>query len=54
MTYDTKAVIPIEINLLSSRVACFAKGRNDESMIGNLDALEERRDMVALRLANYQ
>ena len=48
MTYGTKAVISIEISLLSSRVVCFAKGRNDESMIGNLDALEERRDMVAL------
>ena len=39
MTYSTKAVIPIEISLLSSRVVCFAEGRNDESMISNLDAL---------------
>ena len=41
MTYGTEAVILIEISLLSSRVACFAQGRNNESMIGNLDALEE-------------
>ena len=39
MTYSTKAVIPIEISLLSSRVVWFAEGRNDESMISSLDAL---------------
>lgn len=41
MTYGTEAVILIEISLLSSRVACFAQGHNNESIIGNLDALEE-------------
>lgn len=54
MAYGTEAVIPIEINLLSSRVTCFTQGHNDECMVSSLDALEERRDMVSMRLANYQ
>ena len=54
MTYSVEVVIPIGISLLSLRVSCFVEGRNDENMISNLDALEERREMVALRLANYQ
>lgn len=54
MTYGTEAVIPIEINLLSSRVVCFAEGRNDESMISNLDALVDWKDMVTLQLVKYQ
>ena len=54
MTYDTEAVIPIEISLLSLRMSCFTQGHNDECMVSNLDALEERRDMVTLQLVNYQ
>ena len=30
------------------------QSHNDECMIGNLDALEERTDMVTVRLADYQ
>ena len=54
ITYDTKVVIHVEISLLSSRVAKFTQSHNDECMLGNLDALEERRDMVSIQLADYQ
>ena len=54
MTYDTEAVIPNEISLLSLRMSCFTQGHNDECMVSNLDALEERRDMVTLQLVDYQ
>lgn len=54
MTYGTEAVIPVEVSLSSSRVAGFTHGHNDECMVGNLDALEERRDMVSMQLADYQ
>ena len=33
MTYNTKAVIPIEISLSSLRVADFTQSHNDECMI---------------------
>lgn len=36
------------------RVVGFTQGRNDERMVRNLDALEERRDMVSVWLADYQ
>lgn len=35
-------------------VSCFTQGHNDECMFGNLDALEKQRDMVSMRLTNYQ
>lgn len=54
MTYGTEAVIPIEISLLSPKMAYFEQGHNDEGLIGSLDVLEERRDMVSIRLSNYQ
>lgn len=46
-------VIPIKVGLSSMRVADFTQSNNDKRMIGNLDALEERREMVSIRLADY-
>lgn len=54
MTYGTKAIIPIEINLSSMRVTDFMRSNNDEYLIRNLDALEERREMVSVWMADYQ
>lgn len=54
MTYEAEVVILVEFSLLSSKVTSFSQGWNNECMIGNLDALEEHRDMVAVQLANYQ
>lgn len=46
MIYGTKAIMPVEVSLSSSRVAGFTQSYNDECMVRNLDALEEQRDMV--------
>lgn len=54
MTYGAEAVIPIEVILSSSKVAGFTQGHKDECTVGNLDALEEQRDMVVMWLADYQ
>lgn len=53
LTCGIEAVIPIEISLLSPRVACFEQGSNKEGLISSLDMLEERREMVSVRLADY-
>ena len=42
MTYEAKAVIPIEISLSSIRVAYFSRSDNDTQMVRNLDFLGER------------
>ena len=54
MTYGAEAVISVEVSLSSSKVAGFTQGHNNECMVGNLDALGEWRDMVVVRLADYQ
>ena len=41
MTYGTKAVIPVEINMSSMRVSDFSPANNDELMKEQLDLLEE-------------
>ena len=41
MTYETKAVIPVEINMSSMRVSDFSPANNDELMKEQLDLLEE-------------
>ena len=35
-------------------MTCFEQGSNNEGLIGSLDMLEERREMVFVWLANYQ
>ena len=35
------------------RIVEFSQSNNDVQMVGNLDSLEERRDMVSVRLADY-
>ena len=52
--YGAEAVIPIEINLYSARVAKFAPAQNDELMVKRLDLLEEYRESAAIQLVEYQ
>lgn len=42
MTYGEEAIIPIEVNLSSMRVADFTRSSNDECMAEGLDALEAK------------
>nr|XP_023899446.1 uncharacterized protein LOC112011304 [Quercus suber] len=53
LTYGAEAVIPAEVNLCSARVAGFNHAQNDEMMVGYLDKVEEYRETVTIRLAEY-
>ena len=52
--YRAKAMIPIEISFLSMRVDNYDQGDNDTRLVGMLDSLEEKWDMVTVRLVDYQ
>ncbi|GJW68056.1 reverse transcriptase domain-containing protein [Tanacetum coccineum] len=51
LTYDTKAVIPVEIGVPSLRCAEINQAENDEGLLLNLDILEEIREKAAIREA---
>ncbi|GKC81437.1 reverse transcriptase domain-containing protein [Tanacetum coccineum] len=51
LTYNTKAVIPVEIEMPSLRCAEVDQVRNDEALMLNLDMLEEKRERAANRKA---
>ena len=53
MTYGAEVVILVEISMTSMRVVGFFPGSNDAQVSENLDFLEERRDMVSVRFADY-
>ena len=54
LTYDTKAVIPVEIGVTSKRREFFDKETNDDQLWMNLDCLDETRDEASKRMARYQ
>ena len=54
LTYGAEAVIPAEINLCSVQVSGFNLAKNSELMLKQLNLLEERRESVTIRLAEYQ
>ena len=47
LTYDTEAVIPIEVGLTSLRREFFDEQRNDDQLKLNLDCLDEVRDQAS-------
>ncbi|GJR94717.1 reverse transcriptase domain-containing protein [Tanacetum coccineum] len=51
LTYDTEAVIPVEIGVPSLRCAKINQAKTDEGLLLNLDILEERREKAAIREA---
>ncbi|GKB80174.1 hypothetical protein Tco_0947069 [Tanacetum coccineum] len=51
LTYNTEAVIPVEIGMPSLRCAEINQADNDEGLLLNLDILEERREKGAVREA---
>ena len=54
LTNGAKAVIPAQINLCSARVSEFNTSQNYDHLMERLDLLEEYRDTVTIRLAEYQ
>lgn len=49
MTFETEAVIPVEISMCSMRVSGFTLDSNNELMMEQLDLLEEHREKMAQR-----
>ena len=54
LTYGTKAVIPVEVGVTSTRRAAFSEEGNDEKLRLNLDCLDEVRDKASSRMTEYQ
>ncbi|GJZ06096.1 reverse transcriptase domain-containing protein [Tanacetum coccineum] len=54
LTYDTEAVIPAEIGMPTHRTSSVNEKTNDQEFRLNLDLLDERREIVAIREARYK
>ncbi|GJX26741.1 reverse transcriptase domain-containing protein [Tanacetum coccineum] len=54
LTYDIKAVIPVEIRMPSLRCAKIDQAVNDEALLRNLDVLEEEREKAAIHEAKSE
>ncbi|KAK9049882.1 hypothetical protein SSX86_031149 [Deinandra increscens subsp. villosa] len=52
LTYGTEAVIPVEVGVPTRRM--LENGDNEKSLRENLDVLEERREVAAIREAKYK
>ena len=48
MTFETMAVIPMEISLPSMRTMSFSPDENDQFMIEQLDFMEENREIASI------
>ena len=53
LTYGVEAVIPVKVNLCSAWVDRFDLIQNDLMMAERLDLLDEYREAVTIRLAEY-
>nr|GEU37696.1 reverse transcriptase domain-containing protein [Tanacetum cinerariifolium] len=54
LTYGSEAVIPAEIGIPTYRTLTIKKEYNEEEMCLNLDLLQERREIAAVREARYK
>ena len=54
LTYDVEAVIPAEVNICSAQIDGFNPAQNKLMMVEHLDLLEEYRETVVIRLAEYR
>ncbi|GAB2290272.1 hypothetical protein Dimus_038097 [Dionaea muscipula] len=54
LAFGVEAVVPVEIGIHSYRIKHFSEKSNDSELRNHLDALEERREQVALNIAAYQ
>ncbi|KAK1427879.1 hypothetical protein QVD17_16586 [Tagetes erecta] len=53
LTYGTEAVVPVEIGMPTQRML-INEDNNEKSLRENLDLLEKRREVVAIREAKYK
>src|SRR6266498_1733546 len=53
LTYDSKAVLPTELEFGSPRVRNFNEKKSEDSRLEDLDQLEEARDIAPIQSAIY-
>ncbi|XP_071699823.1 uncharacterized protein [Rutidosis leptorrhynchoides] len=51
LVYESEAVIPVEINVPTMRILSFDESSNSEELCENLNLVEERREMAAIKEA---
>ncbi|GJU96073.1 reverse transcriptase domain-containing protein [Tanacetum coccineum] len=54
LVYGSEAVLPPEIGIPTYRISSYDEGKNNEELRLNLELLEERKEMAALREAKYK
>ena len=54
LTYGVKAIIPAEVDPCGAWVIGFTPTQNDELMMKHLNLLKECRELLTIRLAEYQ
>ena len=54
LTYDTEAVILVEVGMTSLRREVFHEGSNNDQLRVNLDCLDESKDEASRKMAEYQ
>uniref|UniRef100_A0A2N9GP06 Uncharacterized protein n=1 Tax=Fagus sylvatica TaxID=28930 RepID=A0A2N9GP06_FAGSY len=54
LAYGVEAVIPLEVGLPTTRTTEFDAEQNEDNLRKDLNLVEERRDMAAIRLTSYQ
>ena len=54
MTYGVEAVIPLESGFLTSRTDQFNVKENNSLLLDSLVVVEERREVVTVKMAYYQ
>ena len=53
LTFETKAVIPVEVGLITFKATTFDESWNDKELKVNLDLLDEFREKGCTRMARY-
>ena len=54
MTFDTKAVIPVEVGLMSFRVKTYEDQKNQQELNSDLDLNDEVREKAMKRMAKQK
>ena len=54
MTYGAEVVIPLESRFLTLRTDQFDIKKNNRLLLNSLDLVEERKEVVAMKMAHYQ
>ena len=54
MTYGAEVVIPLESRFLTLRTDQFDIKKNNRLLSNSLDLVEERKEVVAVKMAHYQ